>query len=169
MKNLIRGCVFNVDVYKPGKNKVALKKECKIEGEICKLASNENPLGPSPLAIKEIKKSLSDGHLYPDASCSALVDKLAKSLGFSPENLAVGNGTTDLIHLIGVAFLNPGEGFIMSQPSFIMAKMVAQVMDCSLVEVSLKNYSHDLVSVLKTINKKTKVIYLDNPINPIGT
>lgn len=169
MKNLIRGCVFGVDIYKPGKNKVTLKKECKIEGEICKLASNENPLGPSPLAIKEIKKALEDSHLYPDNSCSLLRNKLAKSLGFSPENLAVGNGTTDLIHLIGVAFLNPGESFIMSHPSFIMAKMVAQVMDCSLFEVPLKNYCHDLVSILKAINKKTKIIYLDNPINPIGT
>lgn len=169
MKKLIRGCVFDVDVYEPGKNKVSLQRKCDIEGEICKLASNENPLGPSLLAIKEIQKSLEDGHLYPDTNCSALVDKLATSLGFSIDNLAVGNGSTDLIHLIGVAFLNPGETFIMSQPSFIMAKMVAQVMDCSLIEIPLKNYVHDLTSISKAIEPKTKLIYLDNPINPIGT
>ena len=169
MKNLIRECVLGIDIYEPGKNEEALKKEWEIEGEICKLASNENPLGPSPLAVKAIRKSLQESHLYPDNSCSVLRNKLANSLGFSPENLAVGNGTTELIYLIGIAFLNPGERFIMSHPSFVMAKMVTQMMDACLVEVPLKDYRHDLEAIAKAITEDTKIIYLDNPINPIGT
>jgi len=80
-----------------------------------------------------------------------------------------GNGTTELIFLMGVAFLDPGDTFIISESSFIMAKIVAQVMDSRLIEVPLREYRHDLDAILETITSDTKIVYLDNPMNPIGT
>jgi histidinol-phosphate aminotransferase len=168
MKKLIRDNVLKIEHYQPGLPLEVLKKELDLGREICKLASNENPLGPSPLAISAVKKSLEDGHLYPDNSCIFLRDRIARYLGISPKTLCVGNGTTELIFLMGVAFLDPGDTFIMSESSFIMAKIVAQVMDSRLIEVPLKEYRHDLDAILKTITSDTKIVYLDNPMNPIG-
>ena len=168
MKKLIRDSVFKIAQYEPGKSIEDLRRKLALEGEIHKLASNENPLGPSPLAIEAIKKSLTEGNLYPDNSCHDLRERLSKHLGISPNNLVVGNGTTELIFLMGVAFLNPGETFIMSESSFIMGKVVAQVMDCRLIEVPLKDYRHNLDAILRKITEETKIVYLDNPMNPIG-
>lgn len=169
MKKLIRDTVSKIEEYEPGKSTEVLRKELALVRKIHKLASNENPLGPSSLAIKAIKKSLGEGHLYPDNSCLDLRERLSENLGISPYKIGVGNGTTELIILMGMAFLNPGETFIMSESSFIMGKVVAQVMDSRLIEVPLMDYRHDLDSILRKITKDTKIIYLDNPMNPIGT
>jgi histidinol-phosphate aminotransferase len=169
MKKLIRDSVLKIEHYQPGLPLEVLKKEIDLGREICKLASNENSLGPSPLAIDAVKKSLEDGHFYPDNRCVFLRNRIADYLGISPKTLCIGNGTTELIFLMGVAFLDPGDTFIISESSFIMAKIVAQVMDCRLIEVPLKGYRHDLDTILQTINSDTKIVYLDNPMNPIGT
>lgn len=169
MKELARDCIFRVETYKPGKSFEDLKREFSIEGEIAKLASNENPLGPSPLAVDAIQKSLKDGNLYPDTDCHDLKQKIGEYLQISPDKLCVGNGTTELILLLGLTFLNPCDTFIMSRFSFIMAKMVAHMMDSQLVEVLLKDYRHDLDSILQAVTEDTKIIYLDNPMNPIGS
>jgi len=169
MIKLIRDNISKIQPYEPGKPIEVLRRELALEGEISKLASNENPLGPSPLAIKAVKKSLEEGHLYPDNSCYQLRARLAEHLGVSPQNLCLGNGTTELILLIGMTFLNPRETFVMSESSFIMGKLVAQVMDSRLIEVPLEDYRHDFESILKATTSDTKIIYLDNPMNPIGT
>lgn len=169
MKKLIRDSILRIEQYEPGMPAEVLKRELSLEEEFSKLASNENPLGPSPLAIDAIKKSLKDGNLYPDNRCMHLRERIAQYLGVSIKNLGVGNGTTELIFLMGVAFLNPGETFIMSESSFIMAKIIAQIMECHLIEVPLKEYQHDLDAILKAVTHDTKIVYLDNPMNPIGT
>ncbi len=169
MKKLIRDCVLKIEQYEPGKTIEVIRRELALEGEIHKLASNENPLGPSPLALKAIKDSLDEGHLYPDNRCHDLRERLAAHLGLPPENIAVGNGTTELIFLIGVAFLNPGETYITSQSSFIMGKIVAQIMDSQLIEIPLKENRHNLEAISNQISAETKIVYLDNPMNPIGT
>jgi histidinol-phosphate aminotransferase len=169
MKKLIRDNVLKIEHYQPGLPLEVLKKDLDLGREICKLASNENPVGPSPLAIDAVKKSLEDGHLYPDNSCVFLRDRIAGHLGIPPKYLSVGNGTTELIFLMGVAFLDSGDTLITSESSFIMAKIVAQVMDRTLIEVPLKEYRHDLDTILKAITSDTKIVYLDNPMNPIGT
>ena len=169
MNKLIRGCILNAQLYQPGKSRDDLDLRGELDKDICKLASNENPLGPSPLALEAIHEALHESHLYPDNTCSRLTGKLAQSFGIPPDRIAVGNGSTDLIHLIGVAFLNAGEAFLMSRPSFAMAKMVAQIMDCRLLEIPLKAYHHDFESIEKNITPETKIVYIDNPINPIGT
>ena len=169
MKKLIRDSVLKIEPYRPGKPAEVLKRELALREEICKLASNENPLGPSPLAIAAIQKSLNEANVYPDNSCYYLRQKLAEHLRILPENLKISNGSSDLILLLGLAFLNPEDTFVMSQSSFIMAKIVTQVMGCQLVEVPLENYRHDLDAILESITPDTKMVYLDNPMNPIGT
>lgn len=169
MKKLIRDCVSKIKQYKPGKPAEVLKRELAFEEEICKMASNENALGPSPLAMEAIEKSLKEACLYPDNSCYYLKEKLAKHLGVLPENLRIGNGSSELILLLGLAFLNPEDTMIMSQSSFIFAKIVSQILGCQLTEVPLKEYRHDLDAILESITPDTKIVYLDNPMNPIGT
>ena len=169
MKKLARDCIYRIEIYKPGKSFEDLKQGLSIEGEIAKLASNENPLGPSPLALGAIQESVKDGNLYPDTDCHDLKQTIGEYLQVSPEKLCVGNGTTELILLLGLAFLNPCDTFIMSRSSFIMAKMVAHMMDSRLVEVPLKEYRHDLDSILQAVTEDTKIIYMDNPMNPIGS
>lgn len=169
MKRLIKDNILKINHYLPGKSIETVKRELGLGGEITKLASNENPLGPSPLAVEAIKKSLEEGHLYPDDNCYYLKESIAEYLGISPKNLAIGNGTTESILLIGLAFLNPEDTFIMSQLSFIMAKLVVQIMDCKLIEIPLKDYRHDLDAILSRITNETKIVYLDNPMNPVGT
>ncbi len=169
MKKLLRDNVLKIEQYQPGKPAEVLKRELALKEEVCKLASNENPLGPSPLAIAAIQKSLKEASLYPDNSCYYLKERLAKHLRVLPEHLRIGNGSTELILLLGIAFLNPEDTFVMSQSSFIMAKIVTQIVGCKLVEVPLKEYRHDLDAILKSITPDTKIVYLDNPMNPIGT
>ena len=98
MKKLIRDSVFNVEQYEPGKPIEVLRRELGLEGEICKLASNENPLGPSPLALEAIRNSLDESNFYPDNSCYLLREKLGKCLNVDPKYILVGNGTTELIY-----------------------------------------------------------------------
>jgi histidinol-phosphate aminotransferase len=169
VKKLLRDCVSQIEQYQPGKPAEVLKKELALKKEICKLASNENPLGPSPLALTAIQKSLKESNLYPDNSCHLIKEKLAKHLHVPPDNLKVGNGSSELILLLGLAFLEPEDTMIMSQASFIFAKIVAQTMGCQLVEVPLNEYRHDLGAILQSVTPNTKIIYLDNPMNPIGS
>lgn len=169
MKKLIKDCVFTVENYDPGLPIEILQRKLCLEGDICKLASNENPLGPSPLALEAINKSLSDGHLYPDTSCYELREKLSDLMGIPKNCICIGNGTTELIYLIGVAFLDAGDTFIMSESSFIMGKIAAQIMNANLKQIPLKNFQHDLDSILKAVSRDTKIVYLDNPMNPIGS
>ncbi len=146
-----------------------LQRELSLEEEFLKMASNENPLGPSPLAIEAIQKSLQEAHLYPDNSCFYLKGRLSEHFDVSPRNLRIGNGTTELIPILGLVLLNPEDILVMSQSSFIMAKIVTQIMDCRLVEVPLKEYHHDLDAIVDAIQEETKIVYIDNPMNPIGT
>jgi histidinol-phosphate aminotransferase len=132
------------------------------------MASNENPLGASPLALEAIRKNLMEANLYPDNSCYYLKEKLAKHLGVLPENLRIGNGSSELILLLGLAFLNPEDTMVMSRSSFIFAKIVSQIIGCELIEVPLKEFCHDLDRLLESITPDTKIVYLDNPMNPIG-
>lgn len=169
MKKLIKDCVFNVEQYEPGKPIEILRRELGLEGEICKMASNENPLGPSPRALEAIQNSLHESNLYPDNSCYFLREKLGKHLGIAPRNIFVGNGTTELIYLMGIAFLDPRDKIIMSKSAFIMAKITAQIVNCDWVEVPMREYRHDLEKILEAVDEETKIVYLDLPMNPIGT
>jgi histidinol-phosphate aminotransferase len=169
VKKLIRDNVSKIQQYEPGKPVEVLQMGFSLKQEFLQMASNENPLGPSPLAVEAIRKSLQEAHLYPDNSCYSLKEKLSEHLDVSPQNFRIGNGTTELILLLGMVLLNPEDSLVMSQSSFVMAKIVAQIMDCRLVEIPLREYHHDLDAILDAIREETKIIYIDNPMNPIGT
>ncbi|GAH03589.1 unnamed protein product, partial [marine sediment metagenome] len=111
----------------------------------------------------------SDGHLYPDTSCYELKEKLSDLMDIPKSCICVGNGSTELIYLLGVAFLDVGDTFIMSESSFIMGKIIAQIMNANLKQIPLKDFQHDFDSILEAISPETKIVYLDNPMNPIGS
>ncbi|MBN1223833.1 MAG: histidinol-phosphate transaminase [Candidatus Aminicenantes bacterium] len=169
MKKLIKENVFKIEQYEPGKPVELLRRELGIEGEVCKLASNENPLGPSPLALEAITRTLEEGNFYPDNSCYALREKIGKRMGFPIRNIRIGNGSSELIYMAGMAILNPEDNIVMSEFAFVMGKLIAQIVGCRSVAVPLVDYRHDLDGLLAAIDENTKIVYIDMPMNPIGT
>jgi histidinol-phosphate aminotransferase len=165
----LRNFVKNIRPYKPGKPIEEVIKELGLAGDIIKLASNENPLGTSPRAIKAMSEHIEDSYLYPDDNCFYLKNKLSEKFGVPVSNTIVGSGSVELIELIFKAYVNPGDEVIMSEPSFIMYKIACQIFGGERVSIPLKDHKHDIEAMVKNINKKTKIIIVDNPINPTGT
>jgi histidinol-phosphate aminotransferase len=165
----LRNFVKNIRPYKPGKPIEEVIKELGLTGDVIKLASNENPLGASPLAIKAMSENIKDSYLYPDDNCFYLKHKLSGRLGVPVTNTIVGSGSVELIELIFKAYVNPGDEVIMSEPSFIMYKIACQIFGGERVAVPLKDDKHDVETMAQRINKKTKIVIVDNPINPTGT
>ncbi len=169
MKNLYRNNVLKIEQPAQGKPVELLWRELGIESEVCKLASNENPLGVSPMAVHAAKEALSLGHFFPDNSCYELRQKLGEILGFPMTNIRIGNGSSQLIFMAGIAALDREDNILMSECSFIASKLVAQIIGCHAKEVPLEDYRHDLDGILAAIDNNTKIVYLDIPMNPIGT
>ncbi|MGI5875626.1 MAG: histidinol-phosphate transaminase [Dethiobacteria bacterium] len=163
-----RSCLENITPYVPGKPIEEVERELGITG-VVKLASNENPLGPSPMALEAIKRHLPRINLYPDGSSYYLKQALAAHLGLKEANIVVGNGADELITFVGLAYLNPGEEIIMADPSFSEYDFSARLMDAVPVRVPHKNFRHDLEAMAAAVNRKTKVIFVCNPNNPTGT
>ncbi|MEO0094457.1 MAG: histidinol-phosphate transaminase [candidate division WOR-3 bacterium] len=164
-----RDFIEKIKPYKPGKPIEEVARELNLKGEIIKLASNENPLGTSPLAIKAMRRALKESFLYPDDNCFYLKDILAKRLNVSPDEIIVGNGSVEILPLITLAYLNPDDSAVVSKGSFIWYKIAVSIAGAKLIEVPLKNYNHDLKAMLSAIDNQTKLLFLDNPINPTGT
>jgi histidinol-phosphate aminotransferase len=165
----LRNFVKNIRPYKPGKPIEEVIKELGLSGDVIKLASNENPLGASPLATKAISRKVADAYLYPDDNCYYLKNKLSSKFGVPVANTIVGSGSVELIELIFKAYVNPGDEVIMSDPSFIMYKIACQIFGGERIAIPLKNHNHDVEKMVQHINNKTKIIIVDNPINPTGT
>ncbi|WP_099188350.1 histidinol-phosphate transaminase [Tepidibacter mesophilus] len=166
-ENLFRKEVASIKPYIPGKSVDELKKELGLE-DIEKLASNENPLGPSPKAIDEIKKELDSINIYPDPNCTKLKDGLCKRYNLEHENIVVGNGGEELLKIIAQTFINEGDEAIMANPTF--GKYASEVLFMGGVahQIDLKDYKHDFEKFIQKINDKTKLIYVCNPNNPTG-
>jgi histidinol-phosphate aminotransferase len=154
--------------YPPGKPIEEVEREYGIKGPI-KLASNENPLGPSPRAQEAICKALSSIHRYPDGSCYYLKKKLSQFIGVSPEEIVVGNGSDDLIEFLIRVFVRPGREVITSRPSFLVYTKMVQVVGGTNVVIPLSDYHHDLEAISQAVTPKTRLIFLDNPNNPTGS
>lgn len=169
MSILPRPNIDAIKTYKPGKPIEEVARELKLEGKIIKLASNENPLGTSPKAVHAMQKYISEMFLYPDDNAYYLKQKIASKHGVSPEHIIIGNGSVELIYFACLTFLNPYERLMCSTGSFLMAKIGAAVIGSLIQEIPMKDYHHDLDRMLGAITAQTKIIYLDNPINPLGT
>ena len=167
---LVNPTVLTQPVYEPGKPIEDVARELGLDpAGIIKLASNENPLGPSPLAIEAAKKALTQGELYPDGGCFALRQKLAVRHGLAPEQFVVGNGSNEILELLGHVFLRPGDEVVMGSPAFIVYKLVALLFGARAVEVPLVNHRHDLAALARAVTPRTKVVFLPSPNNPTGT
>src|SRR6266480_1359508 len=156
-------------VYEPGKpiEETARELDCH-PGAIIKLASNENPLGPSAKAIEAMRAGLENAHLYPDGGSFYLRQALATRLGFAPENIILGNGSNEVIEFLGHAFLHRGDDVITSQYAFIAYKLIATLFGACTIETRSPDYEQDLEAILDAITPKTRVIFIANPNNPTG-
>jgi histidinol-phosphate aminotransferase len=168
MKLKVPNYILDIAPYVPGKPIDELEREYGIADSI-KLASNENPLGPSPMAMEAIGKQITNVHRYPDDTGHLLLDKLTATLGIRREQIVIGNGSDDLLSMLGCALLQPGDEVIIPTPSFLMYGIVAQSAGAIPVRVPLKNMAIDLSGVLDRVTAQTKLIFICNPNNPTGT
>lgn len=156
--------------YQPGRPIEEVARELGLAAaEIIKLASNENPLGPSRLALAAMRKALSHANLYPDGNAFYLKEKLAGKLGVTPVNLILGNGSNEIIEFIGHALLSSDAEVVVSQYCFAVYPIVTALFNAKLVSVPARNYGHDLDAMLAAITPKTRVVFVANPNNPTGT
>lgn len=168
MKLLVPDYIANLTAYPPGKPIEEVEREYGIKGSI-KLASNENPLGPSQKALDAVKGHLKAIHRYPDGSCFYLKEKLAARLGIDKSRIILGNGSNEIIELIVRAFLRPGDEAIMAHPAFIVYQMIVQAAGGKNVILPLKDFTHDLEAMAGAITEKTRLVFITNPNNPTGT
>ena len=160
----------DITVYEPGKPIEETARELGTKPDaIIKLASNENPLGPSPKATEAMRAALSNAHLYPDGSGFYLCKAVAAKLGLAPENIILGNGSNEVIEFLGHAFLNPGDDVIIFQYAFIIYKLLATSFAARTIELPTPNFQQDLGATLNAITPKTRLIFIPNPNNPTGT
>lgn len=160
----------NVPVYQPGRPIEEVARELGLPpGDIIKLASNENPLGPSPAALAAMQKAVANLHLYPDGNAFYLKQKLAEKLGVAPANLILGNGSNEIIEFVGHALMGPGAEVVVSQYCFAVYPIVTRLFGAIPIVVAAKDYGHDLTAMLAAITPRTKVIFVANPNNPTGT
>jgi len=157
-------------VYEPGKPIEETARELGADADkIIKLASNENPLGPSPKALAAMRSALPGIHLYPDGGGFYLREALAKKLGLTREELILGSGSNEIIEFLGHAFLDRGDDVITSEHAFIAYKLVAAVFGAHTIEVPSPDLRHDLDGILAAITPRTRLIFIANPNNPTGT
>ncbi len=166
--SLVPEYVRNLQVYQAGKPIEELTREKGIT-KISKLASNENPLGPSPYAIKNMTNALWDVHRYPDMSAYQVKTALSKLYKLKKENIILGNGSEGIMAYIARAFVQPGHEILTSENTFIGFYIIARSVGAKLKTVPLKNYRFDVEALSKSITKNTKVIYICNPNNPTGS
>ncbi len=169
-ESLVNPLVLTQPVYEPGKPIEYVARELGLDpAGIIKLASNENPFGPSPRALAAAQQALVQGELYPDGGCFALRQKLAAMKGLDADQFIVGNGSNEIIELLGHALLRPGDEVVMAAPAFVVYKLVTLVFGAKAIEVPLVNYRHDLAHIAAAITSRTRLVYVCSPNNPTGT
>lgn len=160
----------DLPVYQPGRPIEEVARQYGLDPDrIVKLASNENPLGPSPRAREALQRVLETVHLYPDGHAFALRQRLAAKLGVTPEHLVFGNGSNELLEFIGHVLLEPGVDVVVSQYCFAVYPLVTRMFGANLVTVPARNHAHDLAAMRAAITPRTRVVFLANPNNPTGT
>ena len=156
--------------YEPGKPIEDVARELGLQPEqIIKLASNENPLGPSPKAVAAMKEAVEKVNFYPDGGGWKLRNAIAEKFGLERENVVLGNGSNEIIELIGHAFLKPDDDVVVADHAFVVYKLMATLFGAFTIEVPDPGYVHDLDAMAAAITPKTKQIFIANPNNPTGT
>ncbi len=162
--------ILTQPIYEPGKPIETLARELGLDpAGIIKLASNENPHGPSPKGLAAAQRALQDAHLYPDGGYFALRQKLAAKFSLGPDQFVIGDGSNELLELLGHAFLSPGKECVMHQSAFVVYKLVALMFGAKPVEVPLAaGLRQDLPALLAAVTPATRLVFLASPANPVG-
>ena len=159
-----------ISPYQPGKPISELARELGLnEADIVKLASNENPLGPSPRALAAAQDALHDMALYPDGAGFALKAKLSEKLGVAQNQIVLGNGSNDVLDMAAQAFLSPGTSSVHAQHAFAVYPIATQTVGAQSIVVPARNYGHDLAAMRAAVRDDTRVLWIANPNNPTGT
>ena len=168
MKLNIPENIAAITPYPPGKPMDELEREYGVSNPI-KLASNENPWGPSPKALTRIAAEIANLNRYPDGSGYYLTREISKCFDVDPEEIVLGNGSNEVIEFLVKAFVREGDEVITSHPSFLMYQKFVQVRGGVNKVIELKEMGHDLDAIVESINDRTRLIFIDNPNNPTGT
>ncbi len=168
MRHIAKKHIFEVEPYRPGKPIDEVKRELHLK-KVIKLASNENPYGPSPAVLKAMVKQAQSVNRYPDGGCFYLRQVLAKRLSVSKENLIFGNGSDEIIVMAIRAFVAQGEEVIIAKPSFLIYDIAARLEGAVTKAIPLKDFRYDLEGMRDAVTSKTKLIFIGNPDNPAGT
>lgn len=160
--------ILDVKPYQPGRPIDEVKRDLGLS-EVIKLASNENPFPPSPRVVQAIVDGIKDINRYPDGGCYYLRQVLAAHLGVNGAQLIFGNGSDEVIIMAIRAFVEPGDGIIVSHPSFAVYTIGAKIAGAQLTVVPMNSFRHDLTAVAGAVTERTKIIFLDNPGNPSGS
>ncbi|MEP6809578.1 MAG: histidinol-phosphate transaminase [Chthoniobacterales bacterium] len=162
--------LLDLAVYEPGKPIEETARELGVDpARIIKLASNENPLGPSPKAVAAMQSALANSHLYPDGGGYYLREALAAKLGLARENIILGSGSNEVLEFLGHAFLNQNDEVITAEHAFIAYKLIAAVFGARTIEIPSPDLRHHLEPMLAAITPRTRLIFIANPNNPTGT
>src|ERR1022692_1768611 len=153
----------HLPVYQPGRPIAEVARELGLPaGRIIKLASNENPLGPSPAALAALRRAAGQLHLYPDGNAFYFKQKLAAKLGVDPAHLVLGNGSNDIIEFLGHALMGPGDEMVVSQYCFAIYPIVAKLLGARVITVPTRNYGHDLPAMLSAVSVHTRLVFVAN-------
>jgi histidinol-phosphate aminotransferase len=165
----VRPNLAGIKPYKPGRPIEEVIRELKLKGDVIKLASNENPLGPSPKARAAMRRVIGEMQLYPDDNCFYLKQRLAAKFGVRENEIIMGNGSVEIILFAALAYLSPNEGAVISDGAFIMYRIATQVVGGQIISTPMKDYTHDLEAMAGAIQPNTRLVYIANPNNPTGT
>ncbi|MCA1809977.1 MAG: histidinol-phosphate transaminase [Kiritimatiellia bacterium] len=171
MQHIANSWVAHLGVYKPGQPVEELARELGLQDAsgIAKLASNENPLGPSPKAVAAVRAAADMMHFYPDGGAFYLRRALARHLDLDPEQLLVANGSNEVIEFIGHVFMGPGVDVVVADMAFAIYRLITDMFCAQPVLVPMRDYTHDLPAMLQAITPATRVVFIANPNNPTGT
>lgn len=163
-----RKAILNAKTYKPGKPIEEVKRELGLR-DVIKMASNENPLGPSPKALEALKKRLNDINRYPEGDCFYLRQALSKKLKLKPEQFVFGNGSDELIVLSLRAFVSEGDEVVVATPTFLIYEIAATIQGAKIKKIPMRYFKYDLKAMKEAVTKDTKMVFIANPDNPNGT
>ena len=168
LKKLVNKGIDSLSPYEPGKPIEDLERELGIKNAI-KLASNENPVGPSPKVLESIESILRETNRYPDGNATLLKSTIARKFNVKEEQVTIGNGSNDIIEFVARIFLSKEDSAIYSEHAFAVYPLVVKAVGAKGIEVPAKNFSHDLDQMFKSIQNNTKLIFIANPNNPTGS
>lgn len=160
--------LLSLEPYPPGKPIEEVQREYGLE-EVIKLASNENPLGPSPKAQKAMAHAAAEMNLYPDGAGFYLKRALARKLGVTPREIVLGNGSDEITLFLALAYLGPRFSAVTSDLAFVRYRMAAQLVGAEATIVPMKRFRHDPAALAAAVQPSTRLIFIDNPCNPTGT